>query len=962
MRGMIRGLASLCVVLTVLVFGGAEAVLAQTVTTEAAPLRERISIDKDWRFAYGNAADPSQDFGYGTRPFFFAKAGYGDGPAAVNFDDRGWRQLDVPHDWAVELPFDSRGDTNHGSKAIGAAFPQNSIGWYRKSISLSDADRGRRISLTFDGVYRDSILWFNGHYIGTQPSGYTSFTYDVTDYVNYDGPNVIAMRVDASGEEGWFYEGAGIYRHVWLTKTAPVHVAPWGTFVSSDVQDGKADLSTQVKITNDSRDPQTVTIEDQVYDPAGQLVTTRIEPAAQVDADSTISVTGHIAVDDARLWSLETPQLYKLVTLVHSGDQVVDHYETPFGIRTIRFDEKAGFFLNGKHVELKGVDIHQDFAGVGVAVPDSLETYRLKRLQLIGVNALRLSHNPVAPELLDAADRLGFLVIDEHRMMGTTPEIRGQLEAMVTRDRNHPSVILWSVGNEEWALEWNEEGTRLADAMQWIVHRLDPTRRTTAAVSGSGQGVSLADDVVGFNYRTQHDIDGFHAKYPQKPMVMTEEGSTTATRGIYADDPAAVHLAAYDREARPGNSSSIEEGWRAVLARPFMSGMFVWTGFDYRGEPTPFGWPAISSQFGMLDTTGVIKDSGYYLQSVWTEAPMVHILPHWTAPPAGSDGKVAVWVYSNTDQVELFLNGKSLGRKTRVADSHLEWAVPYTPGTLSAKAYRGGRLVATTQVATTGAPVTLAATADRTALAADGKDVSVVMVHVTDTHGRVVPDDDTLIHFATQGPIRIIGVGNGDPGSHEPDKVAERYRYLRLNNWHSLAVDDGTPLPDLKAVDTSSWRDPFQWLPPEKQPPVTKTLVLRGEFARPDLAPGESLNLFVPNLGAGQTVYVNGEPAITTATDGGDNVTLDPARLKDVNSLTYVFDTPTGGVPKLADASQNGVNWAILKVVTPAAAWQRHLFSGYAAVLVQATDASGTGTLTATADGMAPARVVLTTQ
>ena len=956
MRRLIRGCAALCL-LTVALLLGATAVMAQ----DATPVRERISIDKDWRFAYGHATDASQDFGYGTRPFFFAKAGYGDGPAAVGFDDRGWRQLDVPHDWAVELPFDSRGNGNHGSKAIGANFPQNSIGWYRKSLNLTAADRGRRIALTFDGVYRNSVLWFNGHYIGTQPSGYTSFTYDVTDYVNYDGPNVIAMRVDASVEEGWFYEGAGIYRHVWLTKTAPVHVATWGTFVSNTLDAGSADLTAEVKISNDSRDPQSVTIENQIYDPAGHLVATQTNPATPIDADSSVTVSGHVAVTAPALWSLETPQLYRMVTLVHSGDQVVDRYETPFGIRTIRFDENAGFFLNGKHVELKGVDIHQDFAGVGVAVPDSLDTYRLNRLHAIGVNALRLSHNPVAPELLDAADRLGFLVIDEHRMMGTTPEIRGQLEALVTRDRNHPSVVLWSVGNEEWALEWNEEGTRLADNMQWIVHRLDPTRRTTAAVSGSGQGVSLGDDVVGFNYRSQHDIDGFHAKYPQKPMVMTEEGSTTATRGIYADDPAHVHLAAYDREARPGNSSSIEEAWRAVVARPFMSGMFVWTGFDYRGEPTPFGWPAISSQFGMLDTTGIIKDSGYYLQSVWTDTPMVHILPHWTAPPAGSDGKVAVWAYSNTDQVELFLNGKSLGRKTRVTDSHLEWAVPYTPGTLSAKAYRNGLVVATAQVATAGAPVTLAAAADRTTLAADGKDVSVIMVNVTDAKGRLVPDADTLAHFATQGPIRIIGVGNGDPGSHEADKVADRYRYLRLDNWHSLAIDDASGLPDLATIDTSSWRDPFQWLPPEKQPAVTKTLILRGEFAQPDLAPGETLSLFVPRLGDNQAVYVNGKPAVTTPADGGVMVTVDASGLTATNSLAYVFDTPAGGVPKLADASQNGVNWAILKVVTPAAAWQRHLFSGYAMVLVQATDTSGTGVVTATADGLKPARVVVTT-
>ncbi|MBW8882693.1 MAG: beta-galactosidase, partial [Asticcacaulis sp.] len=420
----------------------------------------------------------------------------------------------------VELPFDARGNTNHGSKAIGQNFPENSIGWYRRTLAIPASDRGRRITLTFDGVYRDSVLWVNGHYIGTQPSGYTSFQYDISDYLNYGGDNVIVMRVDATREEGWFYEGAGIYRHVWLTKTDPVHVAPWGVFADATVTGDAADIAVETTVANDSREARTFTVDVALFDPSGKPAGTASGGQLTVAGGETVVATLHATVAKPALWSLETPQLYRAVVQLRAAGEQIDTVEQPFGIRTVVFDPDKGFFLNGQHVELHGVDNHQDFAGIGVAVPDSIQLYRLQQLKSIGVNALRMSHNPPNPEVLDAADRMGFLVIDEHRMMGTTPEIRGQLEAMVRRDRNHPSVILWSVGNEEWSLEWNPLGTHLADEMQYIVHRLDPHRRTTVATSGSGQGVSLAADVIGFNYHTQHDVDGFHKAHPGMPAVM----------------------------------------------------------------------------------------------------------------------------------------------------------------------------------------------------------------------------------------------------------------------------------------------------------------------------------------------------------------------------------------------------------------------------------------------------------
>ncbi len=918
--------------------------------------RERINIDKDWRFAFGNATDPSKDFNYSLRPFFFAKAGYGDGPADPKFNDVGWRKVDLPHDWAVELPFDPKGDTNHGSKALGEGFPQNSIGWYRKVIDIPASDNGRRVSIDFDGVFRDSVVWVNGHYMGEAHSGYSSFGYDISDYLNYGGRNVIAVRVDATIQEGWFYEGAGIYRHVWLTKTNDLHVAKWGTFVRSTVAAQTAGLDIDTSVDNDARTDGTFSLVEDVVDPSGHTVAHDETPNLTVKSESSATFHSNLNVSDPHLWSLEAPNLYHLKTRIVKDGQVVDSYDTTFGIRTIVWDPNKGFFLNGKPVRIHGVANHQDAAGVGVALPDGLEAWRLQRLKDMGVNAYRTAHHPPTPELLDAADRLGVLVLDENRLMGTTPEIRGQLEGMVERDRNHPSVVIWSIGNEEWVLEGTPLGTHLADVMQDTVHRMDPSRRTTVATSYSGKGVSVAADVIGFNYAAQHDVDAFHREFPDKPAVMTEEGATAATRGIYFDDRAHVHLAAYDREGRPGSSSSIEEGWNHVIARPWMSGMFVWAGFDYRGEPG-FGWPAISSQSGMLDSTGVFKDSAFYLKSVWTSAPMVHVLPHWTWP--GREGQVIdVRVYSNADTVELRLNGKSLGRKAMIPNGHLQWDVPYHPGTLEARGYINGKLVAKDDAVTAGDPAEVTLTPDKTAMHSDGTDVSVVWVNVKDAAGHLAPTASNLVTFDASGPIRIIGMGNGDPGSHEADKVADRYEFQLLSKWRSLAVDSIENRPEVAAdVDTSNWRDPMRWLPAEKQPPATPGLILRGQFVKPELKEGDKVSLFVANLSPDQKIYLNGTEIQGEAVAGGSRIQLDVPSLQPVNSVTYVFSTPKGGVPVLVDASVGESVWGSLRIEHPAAPWQRSVFGGWAQVIVQSTDGVGQGTLRASSTGLTSAAV-----
>jgi beta-galactosidase len=933
---------------------GTQAVAQQSEKKQTSA-RERINLDKGWKFAYGHGDDPARDFNHGLRPFFFAKAGYGDGPAHPDFNDAPWRKVDLPHDWAVELPFSSRGTSSHGSKAIGHNFPENSVGWYRKVLDIPASDKGRRISLEFDGVYRNSVLWVNGHYIGTEPSGYSGFRYDITDYVKFGEPNTIAVRADATVEEGWFYEGAGIYRHVWLTKTSPLHVAQWGTFVKSTVLGPNARLDVDTTITNDGKSAETFDIIHEVIAPSGRVAARGEWANLIVPAASSRDFAAELQVQDAQLWSLEHRHLYRLRTSVRSAGKHVDTYDTKFGIRTVTFDKDRGFFLNGKNIKLQGTNNHQDHAGVGAALPDALQTWRLNQLKSFGVNAYRASHNPPTPELLDEADRLGMLVLDEHRMMGTTPEIRGQLERLIRRDRNHPSVIIWSLGNEEWAIESSPLGTHLAQEMDVIAKRLDPTRRTMVAASSSGGGTSAGADVIGFNYGAQHDVDAFHKKFSDKPAMMSEEGSTLSTRGIYVDDRRNVHLNAYDRQGRPGYSLSIEEGWQRVVERPWMSGMFIWTGFDYRGEPTPFGWPAVSSQFGMLDTTGAYKDTAYYLKSVWKPEPMVHILPHWNWE--GQQGKpMDVRVYSNADEVELLLNGRSLGRKTVVRNSHLKWDVAYAPGTLLARGYTAGKQIASTEVATAGAPAAIRLSPDKRALQADGSDVSVVWVNVADSRGRIHPRAENNIAFRTTGPIRIIGVGNGDPGSHEADRPAERHEHLPLSGWRSLAVNSVSDRPEVQPnVDTSGWRDPLAWLPPEAQPPLTEALVLRTSFEVPSLAEGNKVALFIAELHQNQQVFVNGRLVRPRRSEGALLIDLDPGQMPKTNSLAYVINTPEGGVPTLADSSVNGNRWGSLRVTHTAGPWQRRVFNGWAQVIVQSLPARGRGQLTAVGEGLKPA-------
>ncbi|MFG6488462.1 beta-galactosidase GalA [Roseateles sp. BYS78W] len=921
-------------------------------------MRQRTRIDDGWRFALGHATDPARDFDHGTRAFFFGKAGYGDGPAAADFEDRPWRRVDLPHDWAVELPFSERGSSNHGSKAVGRGFPENSVGWYRRELSIPASGKGRRFTLEFDGVFRDSVVWVNGHYLHHEASGYSGFQVDITDYLNFGGRNVVAVRVDATTQEGWWYEGAGIYRHVWLTQTAPLHVVPLGSFVRASVNGDSADVTVDTTVHNDANTGDNFTLEHELRDPAGRVVARADVPARTVGADAAVDVSAQLRVTAPQLWSLETPQRYTLTTRVKRGDEVVDSVDTPFGIRTIHFDANQGFFLNGRHVKLQGVNNHQDHAGIGVALPDGMHEARLRMLKAMGVNAIRSSHNPATPELLEACDRLGILVLDEHRMMGTAPQIRDELERMVRSGRNHPSIVLWSVGNEEWAIENSEIGTRLTQQMQAIVRRLDPTRPVTQAASSSGyaEGTSVGSEVIGLNYKGQHKVDELHKHFPDRPMVITEEGATHATRGVYVTDSDRVHVAAYDSNTGPSYTSSIEEGWRFNAERPFLAGMFVWTGFDYRGETTPFGWPAISSQFGMLDTTGAMKDSGYYLKAAWTTEPMVHLLPHWNWP--GREGQpVDVRVYANTDEVELLLNGRSLGRKALQRYGHLQWSVPYAPGSLTARGYKAGKLVTQETVSTTGDGKAVRLSVDRAKLRAGGDDVAVVTVNVVDREGRVVPTASNRIAFETTGPVRLIGMGNGDPGSHEADKPAELHRYAAATGWrhHALArPEDAAPL--LADAGSAGWRDPFAWVPMDRQPADGAWNLVTATLDR-QVPAGQRLVLLLGEAAPGVRYFLDGRPITPRAEAGMAAVDLEPSDVP--GQLAVAFPTPAGGTRALFDAAQSGRRWATLRSTTPAAPWQRSVFNGQAQVILQSTGETGRATLHARGDGLAAAEAVI---
>jgi beta-galactosidase len=926
--------------------------------------RERVKFDFGWRFAFGHAADRNKDFDPGSNGFsYLAKTGFASGAAAPDFDDRAWRELDLPHDWAVEAPFDCRASNSHGSKAIGRNFPERNIGWYRKTFFVPNSDFGKRISLEFDGVFRDSQVWVNGHYVGHEESGYTSFAYNISEVLNYGGENVIAVRVDASLEEGWFYEGAGIYRHVWLVKTEPLHVERHGTFITSEVKDSSASVTVRATICNEGPESAEFQIDHTIVDANGFEVAAAETIETKLASGDSHEYTSKIEIDQAQLWSLESPHLYCVRTSIRNESRVVDYYETPFGIRSIEFDPKKGFFLNGKHFRLYGTNNHQDHAGVGAAIPDALQEFRIARLKEVGCNAYRCSHNPPTPELLDACDRLGMLVVDENRAMGTSPTQLGQLEWLVRRDRNHPCVVLWSIGNEEWGIEGNVKGERIASTMQSLVQRLDPTRRVTIASSGNwGKGVSIPIDVMGFNYYTHGSTDRFHEQFPDKPTIATEEGSTFSTRGVYVEDRDRQHLTAYDENC-PDWGALAHDGWVYYAERNYVAGLFIWTGFDYRGEPTPFQWPAISSQFGILDTCGFRKDNSYYYEAWWTDKPLVHLLPHWNW--SGKEGQpIRVWAHSNCDEVELFLNERSIGRQKVKRYSHVEWEVPYESGALCARGLRNGVEVAVNRIETAGPPVAVKMSTHQSTLRADGQDVSVVTVEAIDAEGRHVPTASQEITFEVTGAGRICGVGNGDPSSHEPDQFLDSWSIVDLDWKRKTAIVANQLLVIDTDYDDSDWiehaSEPIRMSSSEERPDSTGSItVYRGTFVRPRLADTAEVRLLIRSHSQA-LVYFNGELCELQG-QSGDNERLATLYVESLRNEKNVIAI----VSEVANLPRNHVERvipAVVKIRTPMQFWTRSLFNGRAQVIVGSAAESGELTLVATAPGLRQATLALTTK
>lgn len=749
----------------------------------ASSSRTVISLDDGWRFHLGEAPDA----------------------VFQSFDDSAWRPVDVPHDYVVEGTFsESNPDRRaellrpdwhwlHGFLPVGPAV-------YRKSFTIPAEAADKRLWLEFDGVFSNSLFWLNGNLIGSQYSGYTRSRFDVTTAARPGGENTIVVQVDPR-YDGWWYEGGGIYRHVRLVIVDAVHVVPDGVFVAPSITtpgdgieaDAVVNVSTQVANTGASSLEASVVSE--ILDADGTRLA-RDSAVLAVSAGASLDSTRSMALPRARLWNPETPYLYTLRCSIAVAGRIVDQVTTSFGVRHMRFDAERGFFLNGRRVQLRGVNMHQDHAGVGVAVPDRLFTWRLERLKEVGCNAIRMAHNPVTPFLLDECDRLGFLVIAENRHFGDTfadqaPEntpasYHHDLSALIVRDRNHPSIVLWSICNEQW-IGGSPGAARIARAMKQRIRDLDPTRPVTAAMNAgfdSAQGMIGELDVVGVNYNPWA-YDPVHGLFPRIPMIASEIASEIGTRGIYSTekwddyhgDRERGYVSAYSISAGPAGQT-VENAWPPVVARDFIGGGFVWAAFDYKGEPRPFGWPVINCHYGFMDICGFPKDSYYYYKSWWTDEPVLHLFPHWNW--TGKEGEeIPVWVHSNCDEVELFLNEASLGRQKVTPLRHLEWKVPYTSGRLVARAVRRGASMEAVRE-TTGEPAAIRLIADRTSLAADNADLAVITVQVVDAQGRVVPTAGNHISFTLSGPAKLIGVGNGDPSSHEPDKGTQRSAFNGL--------------------------------------------------------------------------------------------------------------------------------------------------------------------------------------
>ena len=779
--------------------------VALTAVTFRAEAREKINFDKGWRFILADSAQMS----------------------LAMYDDSAWRMLNVPHDWAIEGDFSASAPSGNS----GGALP-GGVGWYRKSFEVAAADKGKLFYIDFDGVYMNAKVWINGQLLGQRPYGYSSFRFDLTPHLKFGARNVVAVRVDNSDQpNSRWYSGCGIYRHVWLVKTEKIHVAHWGTHV---VAEGNK-VSVSVSIDNNTTSQQTVVVKNKIISPAGVQVASASKKLSLNPSAKSISSLSQLKVSRPQIWSCETPYIYKVVTTIEQNGKVVDTYETPTGFRTFKFDAEKGFSLNGKSMKINGVCQHHDLGCLGAAVNEDALYRQLRILKEMGTNAVRCSHNPPAPELLAMCDTMGLIVMDESFDMWRRRKTKNDyarffdqwaerdLTDLVLRDRNHPSILMWSIGNEvleQWSsadadtlsaeqanliLNAGHDASTLSHGTEMsvnsllcknlceIIRRLDNTRPITAGCNEPDPKNHLfksgALDIIGFNYHHQW-VKDVPKNFPGKPFIFSESVSALQTRGFYMMPSDSVYKApiewwlpyqdpsfqcsAYDN-MHASWSSTHEETWDVVKHNDFVGGQFIWTGFDYIGEPTPYGFPARSSYFGIVDLAGFPKDSYYMYQSEWTDKQVLHLFPHWNWLE-GQD--IDLWCYyNNADEVELFINGRSQGVKAKKDDHeyHLMWRVKFEPGEVKAVARKNGKVVAEKTIRTSGAPAQLRMTSDRIRFGnnPNGDNLAFITVEVIDKDGNLCPRADDQVFFEVEGG-RIVGVDNGNPISMERFKDTKR--------------------------------------------------------------------------------------------------------------------------------------------------------------------------------------------
>jgi beta-galactosidase len=750
---------------------------------------------------YGQTGRKTESFNKGWKFFL------GDDSLArtASYNDSKWRNLTLPHDWSIEGAFSDKNNTTQAEGGLPAG-----TGWYRKSFVIPASARSKLVFIDFDGIYRNSEIWINGHYLGKRPNGYISFSYELTPYLKFGKANEIAVKVDNSAQpNSRWYSGSGIYRNVWLTTVNKTYFAKWGTFITTPQISAQSAI-VEVKTKLQNRVGRAV-LKATIYNAQHQVVASAQQILKSAD-DSVAHLSLHI--DRPILWSVDHPYLYKTELTICKGNTVLDNEEINTGIRSFDFDVNKGFSLNGRHLKIKGVCLHHDLGALGAAVNTYAIARELHIMKDMGCNAIRTSHNPPAPEFLELCDKMGFLVMDEAFDMWRKKKSKRDysldwpqwhkrdLEDQILRDRNHPSVFIWSVGNEIRE-QFDSTGISITRELVQIVKNLDPTRPVTSALSESDPKKNFiyksgALDLVGLNYHQEVYAD-FPKNYPGQKFIATETMSALETRGFY-DQPtdttrhwptsakapfkgnAEMAITAYDNVAAYWGSTH-EETWKIIKKYDFLSGLFIWTGFDYLGEPSPYPWPARSSYFGIVDLAGFPKDVYYMYQSEWTDKPVLHLLPHWNWKPGEV---ISVWAYySGADEVELFLNGKSLGVRKKNGDNlHVEWKVPFEAGTLKAVSRKNGEVVKTEEIHTAGKPAKIQLLTDRKYINGTGTDLCYITVKVLDQEGNMVPQANNLIHFSIDGPGSIVGLDNG----YEADLESFKGNSHKVYNGLALAI------------------------------------------------------------------------------------------------------------------------------------------------------------------------------